>query len=136
MNDRHFYFVGKQINTHRFRNGLHSMFGCTIHISFLVNLFSGRGSDVDNMAGIASDHERQYSFRNIQQAFQVCIDHGFPVVERSFIKIIPAQGEAGIVQQEVNIFPLIRKIAECVSYCRTVLTSKRKNPNFNTEFFK
>ena len=58
------------------------------------------------MAALAGNHTRHDDARHPQEALDVGVYHRFPVVEATFVFGLQAQGQAGIVDEDVHLVPL------------------------------
>ena len=50
-------------------------------------------------------HFLGHSLRHIEQSFYVGVDHSVPIAEIGFLKKVAAQGQAGIVDEHLDLTP-------------------------------
>ena len=82
------------------RELLHERLGTAIHMAARVRVVTGDGTQVDDPGTAAMGNQaRQQQVSGGQQALDVGIDHGFPIVEVALGRRVGAHGQAGVVDQ-------------------------------------
>src|SRR5690606_30133519 len=57
----HLYSILVEVHTHGLVQGIYGMLGCAVYISVGIDLFSGKGADIDDMAPVPLRHSGNYS---------------------------------------------------------------------------
>src|SRR6185312_6621751 len=76
--------------------------GRAVNISARIWPFARRGADVDDVPAIPLNHTGQQQPRAVDQAFDVAVDHGVPVVQIRALRWIEPDRTTGIVDQNIN----------------------------------
>lgn len=95
-------------------DGLHGRLGGAIDVAIGVGRVAGHGADVDDMAAVALHHARHYETCHSEQALDVSVHHGVPVVVAAFVLGLEAEGEAGVVHQHVDVLPFGRQALDAL----------------------
>ena len=61
------------------------------------------------MAAPAHHHSRYHGARDVEEAFDVGVDHLVPVLDSAHVELVEAAAEAGVVDQDVDFGPLLRE---------------------------
>src|SRR5258708_577303 len=91
------------------RNGIDGKLAAAISISLLIDLFARHAPDVDDVRVSHGDHQGQNGPGYIEQPFYVGIDHRVPVVEVGLVEEIPAEGQPGIIDEDIHPPPGLRQ---------------------------
>lgn len=121
VNGRHLDMVGKQVHAHALANGFDGGLAGAVDASAQVDFLGGRGADVDDLTFFPFHHEGDDGFRHVEQAFDVGIDHGGPVGEFGILEEVLAEGEAGIINKDIDGLPFSGKGVDGSEYGLLVL---------------
>lgn len=88
-------------------DGFDSGFRGAVYVAPGVGGVAGYAADVDDMPSAALYHCGYDFARHRQQAFDVGVDHRIPIVIVAFLLGIKAEGEAGVVDEDVDGFPFV-----------------------------
>ena len=72
-----------------------------------VDLAAGDGAEVDDVASAAGDHARGDGAGDVEQAFDVGVDHAFPVVGVALVDRLETDGQSGVVDERVDGLPFV-----------------------------
>src|SRR5262249_7483357 len=111
----HFDVLAEQVDAHRVGDGVDGGFGATVHVPFFIDVFGCDGAQVDDMAFASGCHQWQHGAGDVEEAFDVGVDHGLPVVRVGFVEVVSAQRESGVVDEDVDVLPAVGEAADrCV----------------------
>ena len=86
-----------------------------------VRVVTGDGTQVnDARATAVGDQAWQQQVGGGQQAFDVGVDHGFPIVEAAFGRRVSAYGQAGVVDQPAQLGERRRQVGDGVFHTLAV----------------
>ena len=118
MDGGYFDPMPQHIYAHRPGDGVDCKFTSAIHVAFLIDFLAGYATEVNDMAVAGRDEEGKDGSADVQQSFYIGIDHGFPVFEAGFVEVVSAEGEAGIVDEDVDFSPFGRQAGDgCEDGC-------------------
>ena len=100
--------------------GLDSGFGGAIGAAARVGGVTGYGADVDDVAATTFDHAWDDETRHHEKGLDVGVNHGKGVVEVALVLLVGAEGEAGVVDEDVDVAELSRKRADGFFGTRTI----------------
>src|SRR5688572_15333959 len=126
MNSRYLYVMRQQVNAHAFADRINSGLGGAVNVSFFINILGSDGAEVDDMPTFTFNHERYHGLGNIEQTFDIGVDHRVPVVDVGGIKMVAAQRQPGVVHQDIDGLPFFRQVADGRLYSAPVLHIKRQ----------
>ena len=90
--------------------------GATVNVAAGIGIIAGHGTKIDDVALITLHHAGQDGPGYIQEAFNVGVNHGLPVVHVRFLGLGKAKGESGIVDQDVDGAELFREFGNALFY--------------------
>ena len=93
--------VGFQIGAQLSDEGLAS----AVDVAAGIGVAGGGAADVDDVAVVALDHAGQERVGHAHQAGDVGADHGLPILEHGGLGGGDAEGEAGVVDEDVDLAP-------------------------------
>ena len=105
MDGSYFDPMSQHIYTHGPGDGVDGKFTAAIHVAFFIDFLAGYAAEVNDMAVAGRDEQGKHGPAYIEESLYVGIDHGFPVFEVGFVEIVSAEGEAGIVDEDVYFSP-------------------------------
>ncbi len=100
--------------------GLHGCLCGTVDIASCVSSIARHTTYINNVSAVALDHLGHDEACHGQQAFDVGVDHGLPVVEVAFVFGFESQGEAGIIDEHVDLLPLLGQSFDGLAGCLAV----------------
>src|SRR5581483_12170131 len=93
------------VQSKSFGNRIDRKFRSAINIPLGIDFMSGNGTDIDDMSAPSGDHTRNDLSRYIEQAFDVRVQHFFPVLEGSILKCIEPTRKSCIVDENIDLLP-------------------------------
>ncbi|KAF5030193.1 hypothetical protein DSECCO2_640650 [anaerobic digester metagenome] len=94
----------------------HERLGATIHVGTGVGIGAGDGPQIDDMPAPPLHHAGQQGAGDVQQALDVGVHHGRPVVQAASVSGFQPQGQARIVHQHVHGAPCFGQVFKRVLY--------------------
>ena len=99
--------VGQEVLTHALAEGAHGVLRGAVDGAAGVDLAAGDGAEVDDMASAAGDHAGGNGTGDVEQAFDVGVDHTFPVVGVALVKRLKPDGQSGVIDERVDGLPFV-----------------------------
>ncbi len=69
---------------------------------------AGDRTDVDDRSSFPFDHTGDDGPADVQQSFYICVYHFLPIFEFSFVKLVQAATQSGVVDKDVDMPPFGR----------------------------
>ena len=95
--------VGEQVAGKLLDKGL----GGPIDIAAGIRIVAGDRAHVDDVALVALHHPGKDTSGEVTQPLDVGVDHGFPVLNVGLVGAFQPQRQAGIVDQDIDLFELL-----------------------------
>ena len=92
-----------EIHAETVAEGLDGGFGGAIGAASGIGGITGYGTDVDDMTTSPFNHARNDETRHHEQGLDVGVDHGEAFVEVAFVLLVGAKGEAGVVDEHIDV---------------------------------
>src|SRR5581483_8992288 len=99
----------EQVFPQAFGDGALGGLGCAVDSSVGVGHAAGSGAEVHDVATAARHHAGHDSAGDVEQTFDVGVDHLLPVLTLAFVQLVEAAAEAGVVDQNVDVSPFLRQ---------------------------
>ena len=113
-------------------DGLHGSLGGAIYVAVGIGGVASDGADIDDMAAVALHHAGHHETRHGEQSLDVGIDHGVPVVVGAFILGLKTKGEAGIVDEHIDVFPLGGEVLDALGGFLAITHVENQRKHFCT----
>ncbi len=97
----HTHFRAEQVHAHPLRQCRNRMFGRAVDIPARIDLVSGDGADVDDVPAAARDHVRNDGPADVEQAFDIGVNHLFPIGQLAFVQFIQPAAKPRVIDQDV-----------------------------------
>ena len=98
----HLDAVREQVGAHRLRNGVHGVLGGAVDGAVLVGFRAGDRPDVEDVPAACGHHLGGDDARDIEQPFDVGVDHGVPVGRVPLVDVFEPGRKPGVVDQQVD----------------------------------
>lgn len=97
--------VFQQVDAHALRKCVYGVFRGAVNGSVFIGLAAGDGTYIDDMAAAGGDHQGSDLPGDVQKAFDVGVDHAFPVVGVAFVDVFQTCGKTGVIDEYIDLFP-------------------------------
>ena len=109
------------INTQAIGDCLDGSLCSTIYIATSVSRITSHTTYINNVSMITSHHTRNYQTSHGEESLDIGINHLIPILETTLILRFQATSQACIIDQHINIAPILRNIIHSLS-CRFTVT--------------
>ena len=109
------------INTQAIGDCLDGSLGSTIYITTSVSCITSHTTYINNVSMITLHHTRNNQTSHSKEALDIGINHLVPIFEASLVLWLQATSQTGIIDQHINIAPILRDIIHSLS-CRFPVT--------------
>ena len=106
---------------------LQELFHILVNIAFWIGFFSSNGPHIDNLSLATFKHLWKHCFGNIEQAFDISIDHSVPIIQAGFMGNIQPMGISSIVDQQINGLECFGDLIYRLGYGPTIAYIKTKD---------
>ena len=101
----------REVDTQSVTERFDSSLGGTIDRTVGISSISGNTADVDNMPVVACHHTRDYKARDVEQGFDVGVNHSVPVSKVAFVLFFESKSESCVIDEDIDVLPLSRQIS-------------------------
>ena len=120
------------INTQAIGDCLDGSLGSTIYIATSVSCVTSHTTYINNVSMITLHHTRNNQTSHSKEALDIGINHLVPIFEASLVLWLQATSQTGIIDQHINIAPILRDIIHSLSCRFTVTHIKGKSKYLDT----
>ena len=110
--------------------GLHGCLRSTVDIASGIGGITRHTSYINNVSAVAFNHTGHDEACHGQQTFDIGVDHRLPVVEVALIFRFKSQGKAGIIDEHVNLLPLLRQTLDGLAGCIAISDVEGEDEHF------
>ena len=115
------------INTQAIGDSLDGSLGSTIYIATRVSRITSHTTYINNVSMITSHHTRNNQTSHGEESLDIGINHLIPILETTLILRFQATSQACIIDQHINIAPILRNIIHSLSCSFTVTHIKSQS---------
>ena len=101
-----------EVHAESVAEGLDGGFGGAVGAAARIGDVAGYGADVDDVAAAAFDHAGDDESRHHEEGLDVGVDHGEGVVEVALMLLVGAEGETGVVDEDIDVAEVGGKVAD------------------------